>query len=101
MLYPFAVHFLAGSSFHLPAMFLTYFMMGLLPLVAAVIPSEALPNHLKAKGIGLITGVAEIVGGVLIPAVAGVLSDNIAPSAFLWVAAGLATLGLVLATKLK
>lgn len=99
--YPFAVYFLAGSALHLPAMFITYFMMGLLPLVAAVVPSESVPDHLKAKAIGLITGIAEIIGGVLVPAVAGVLSDKVAPSAFLWVAASLAFVGLFFAMKLK
>lgn len=98
--YPFAVYFLAGSALHLPAMFITYFMMGLLPLVAAVVPSESVPDHLKAKAIGLITGIAEIVGGVLVPAVAGVLSDKVAPSAFLWVAAFFAILGLFFVAKL-
>lgn len=99
--YPFAVYFLAGSGAHLPVMFLTYFMMGLIPLVAAVVPSEAVPDYLKAKAIGLITGVAEIVGGVLIPALAGLLSDAIDPSAFLWIAASLALAGLAFSTKLK
>jgi MFS family permease len=99
--YPFAVYFLAGLRVHLPVMFLTYFMMGLIPLVAAVVPSEAVPEHLKAKAIGLITGVAEIVGGVLVPALAGLLSDAIDPSAFLWIAASLAIAGLAFSTKLK
>ncbi len=81
-------------------LFLTYFMMGLLPLAAAVIPSRAVPSHLKAKAIGLIAAIAEIIGGVLVPALAGVLSDNIAPSAFLWVAAGLGFLTILFATKL-
>ena len=76
-------------------------MMGLIPLVAAVVPSEAVPDHLKAKAIGLITGVAEIVGGVLIPALAGLLSDAVAPSVFLWIAASLALAGLAFSTKLK
>ncbi|AEI46915.1 MFS transporter [Runella slithyformis] len=101
LFYPFAVYFLAGSAFHLPAMFFTYFTMGAIPLVAAVIPSESVPDHLKAKAIGLITGIAEIVGGVMIPALAGVLSDRIAPSAFLWVAATLAFIGLFFVMKLK
>ncbi len=100
ILYPFAVYFLVGSGLQLPALFLTYFMMGLLPLAAAVIPSRAVPTHLKAKAIGLITAIAEIIGGVLVPALAGVLSDNIAPSAFLWVAASLALLSIIFATKL-
>jgi MFS family permease len=98
--YPFAVYYLAGTVVHLPAMFLTYFMMGLLPIVAAVVPSESVPDHLKAKAIGLITAIAEIVGGVLIPAIAGILSDKIDPSAFLWVAASLAVFGLFFISKL-
>ena len=99
--YPYAVYFLNGSVLQLPAMFLTYFTMGTIPIIAAVIPSEAVPVQLKAKAIGLITGAAEIVGGVLIPALAGVLSDKIDPSAFLWMSSGLAVLGLLFATKLK
>jgi MFS family permease len=71
VLYPLAVYALAGSAFQLPAMFVTYFMMGCLAMVAAVIPSEAVPAHLRAKAMGLIMGVGEIVGGVLIPALAG------------------------------
>ncbi|MFN8355116.1 MAG: MFS transporter [Spirosomataceae bacterium] len=99
--YPFAVHYLAGSALHLPAMFLTYFMMGLLPLAAAVVPSEAVPVYLKAKAIGLITAIGEIVGGVIVPAIAGVLSDKIDPSAFLWVSAVLAALGGLSALQLQ
>jgi MFS family permease len=99
--YGFAVYFLKGSVLHLPAMFVTYCAMGVLPIVAAVIPSEAVPNHLKAKAIGLITGIAEIVGGVLVPAIAGVLSDKADPSAFLWVSSVLAVTGFLFALKLK
>ena len=100
-LYPFAVYFLAGSALHLPAMFLTYFMMGLIPLVAAVVPSESVPEPLKAKAIGFISGVAEIVGGVFVPAISGILSDQVAPSAFLWVSATLAFIGLFFVSKLQ
>lgn len=99
--YPFAVYFLNGSSAHLPAMLLTYGMVGTLPLVAAVIPSEAVPEHLKAKAIGLITAIAEIVGGVIVPAIAGALSDAIDESAFLWVSATLAILALFFTSKLQ
>ena len=101
VLYPFAVYFLNGSALHLPAMFITYFLMGALPLVAAVIPSEAVPDHLKAKAIGLITAIAEIVGGVIVPAIAGALSDAIDESAFLWVSATLAILALFFTSKLQ
>ena len=99
--YPFAVYFLNGMEAHLPVMFITYAMVGAIPLVAAIVPSEAVPNRLKAKAIGFVTAVAEIVGGVLIPALAGGLSDAIHESAFLWVAAVLALVSLFFLSKLK
>jgi MFS family permease len=99
--YPFAVYFLNGSWAHLPAMFITYAMVGTIPLVAAIVPSESVPNRLKAKAVGFVTAVAEIVGGVLIPAIAGGLSDAINESAFLWVAAVLAVLSLFFLSKLE
>jgi len=99
--YPFAVYFLNGMGAHLPVMLITYAMVGAIPLVAAIVPSEAVPNRLKAKAIGFVTAVAEIVGGVLIPALAGGLSDAIHESAFLWVAAVLALVSLFFLSKLK
>ena len=101
ILYPFAVYYLNGSGAHLPAMLLTYGMVGTIPLVAAVIPSEAVPEHLKAKAIGFVTAVAEVIGGVLVPALAGALSDIFDESAFLWVAAALAVLALLFTLKLE
>lgn len=101
ILYPFAVYFLNGTMFHLPAMFITYFMMGCLAMIAAVIPSEAVPPPLRAKAMGLIMGVGEIVGGVIVPSIAGVLSDKIDSSAFLWVSATMALLGVLFTFKLK
>ena len=99
--YPFAVYFLNGSGAHLPVMFVTYAMVGTIPLVAAIVPSEAVPNRLKAKAVGFVTAVAEIVGGVLVPAIAGGLSDAINESAFLWIAAALAVLSLFFLSKLE
>ena len=99
--YPFAVYFLNGSGAHLPVMFITYTMVGTIPLVAAIVPSEAVPNRLKAKAVGFVTAVAEIVGGVLVPAIAGGLSDAINESAFLWIAAALAVLSLFFLSKLE
>ena len=99
--YPFAVFFLNGSELHLPAMFLSYGMVGAIPLVAAIIPSEAVPNRLKGIAIGFVTAIGEIVGGVLVPAVSGALSDLVDESAFLWVAAVLAVLAFLAVTKLE
>jgi MFS family permease len=99
--YPFAVYYLSGSGMQRPAMFFSYFMIGALPIVAAIIPSEAVPSHLKAKAIGLVTAIAEIVGGVIVPAISGALSDILDESAFLWVSAVLAILSLFFLSKLK
>ena len=99
--YPFAVFYLNGSIVHLPAMMLTYSMVGVIPLVAAIIPSEAVPNHLKGVAIGFVTAVGEVVGGVIVPAVSGALSDIVDQSAFLWVAATLAVIGFLAALKLE
>ncbi|MEN9908629.1 MAG: hypothetical protein RLZZ540_1778 [Bacteroidota bacterium] len=100
ILYPFAVFFLKDNIFQLPLMFISYFAMGCVAMVAAVIPSEAVPIHLRAKAMGLVMGIGEIVGGVLIPGISGVLSDKISPSAFLWVSAVMAALGLFFVSKL-
>jgi fucose permease len=99
--YPLFVQFLAGSALQLPAMFLSYFMMGTLPIAAAVLPLEAVPDHLKSKSLGFITATGEIIGGVLVPAIAGVLSDAINPSAFLWVSSGLAVIGFLFLLNFK
>ena len=99
--YPFAIFFLVGSAVHLPAMLISYVFVGAIPMVAAIVPSEAVPERLKAKAIGFTTGVAEIVGGVLIPGISGGLSDAIHESAFLWVAAALAVLALFFASRLQ
>ncbi len=100
ILYPFSVFFLKGNMLQLPFMFISYFAMGCVAMVAAVIPSEAVPIHLRAKAMGLVMGIGEIVGGVIIPGVAGVLSDKTDPSAFLWVSAVMAVLGLFFVSKL-
>ncbi len=99
--YPFAVYYLNGAGVHLPAMFITYAMVGAIPLVAAIVPSEAVPTHLKAKAIGFVTAIAEIIGGVIVPAIAGALSDLTSESAFLWVAAVLAVLAFYFTTRLE
>lgn len=101
MCFPFAVYFLPGTGLHLPAMLLSYGLVGAIPLVVAVIPSEAVPSHLKGIAIGLVTAVGEIVGGVLVPAVSGALSDLIDVSAFLWVTAVMAVLAFIFTLKLK
>jgi MFS family permease len=75
-------------------------MMGCLAMVAAVIPSEAVPAHLRAKAMGLIMGVGEIVGGVLIQ-LCQVFFPTKSTLAFLGVSGLLAMLGLIFVTQLQ
>jgi MFS family permease len=101
MCFPFAVYYLNETMIHLPAMLLSYGMVGTIPLVVAVIPSEAVPNHLKGVAIGLVTAVGEVVGGVTVPAIAGALSDIIDESAFLWVSFAMAVLAFIFTLQLR
>jgi MFS family permease len=101
VLYPAAVYFLPGSPLQLPLMFVSYFMMGCIAIAGAVLPSEAVPEHMRAKAMGLIMGVGELVGGVLVPTVAGLLSDTVDPSAFLAVSSLMAAAGLFFVLNLN
>jgi MFS family permease len=98
--YPLIVWLLPGSPIQLPLMLLTYFTMGCIAIAGAVIPSEAVPAHLRANAMGLLMGVGELVGGVLVPTVSGILSDTVNPSAFLWVSSAMAVIGLFFVWKL-
>jgi predicted MFS family arabinose efflux permease len=73
----------------------------LFPMFQAVIPGESLPNYMLGTAIGMILGVAEIVGGSIWPAVAGFVADAYGyPTVIL--AAGIAgTIGLIVALFLK
>ena len=99
--YPLIVWLLPGSPIQLPLMFVTYFTMGCIAIAGAVIPSEAVPAHVRAKAMGLLMGVGEIVGGVLVPTLSGVLSDTVNPSAFLWVSSAMAGIGLFFVSRLQ
>ena len=101
ILYPLTVWLLPHSPVQLPLMFVTYFTMGCIAIIGAVIPSEAVPEHLRAKAMGLLMGAGELIGGVLIPTVSGILSDTVNPSAFLWVSSGMAVLALFFVSRLQ
>lgn len=74
--YPLSIIYLQQSALQIPAMFLTYFMFGVFPVVLSAIPSETVPAHSTGKAIGIVAGVGEIAGGVIAPVVAGVLADK-------------------------
>jgi predicted MFS family arabinose efflux permease len=82
------------------AVLLGWTVLGIAPLYCAVIPSESVPPALVTSAIGLAMGVAELVGGVIAPAIAGRAADAFGLAATLWlcaacaVGAGLLALGI-------
>ncbi|NHN69046.1 MFS transporter [Pseudomonas fluorescens] len=51
------------------------FGFGIGPLFLAVIPSESVPSNMTGAAVGVPTGVSELIGGVLMPVIAGGLAD--------------------------
>ena len=53
-----------------------FFGFGIAPLFLAVIPCESVPPHLTGSAVGVPTGVSELIGGVVMPVLAGGLADR-------------------------
>lgn len=75
------VHFQAPVLVLAAVAFVSYLGVGCFPLAMATVPSETVPAGTLATALGLIMGVAEVVGGVIAPTVAGLLGDRVTPAA--------------------
>jgi MFS family permease len=64
--------------------------MGCSPIVLATIPSETMPRQHIAQTLGLVGGVAELVGGFVVPVAAGWSADQFGLNAPFLIAAGAA-----------
>jgi predicted MFS family arabinose efflux permease len=82
-------------------LFLTHGGQALMALTLVVIPAESVPRHLIGAAIGLVTFVGELVGGALVPAVAGLVSQSCGLQGPLWMAVGGTFLALFAALLLK
>jgi MFS family permease len=99
---PFAVLFFHGSLYVLGLLvFVGWAASGTFPLFMATIPSETIPARYVATAVGLAVGVGEILGGVSAPAVAGSAADRYGLNAPLFIQAGCAVVGALLALALK
>lgn len=74
---------------------------GLLPLVAATVPSESVSTSLAATALGLCMGSGELIGGVLGPIFAGLAADTFGAAAPLWIMVGLALISGFIALGLR
>ncbi|MDB5690333.1 MAG: major facilitator superfamily protein [Sphingomonas bacterium] len=98
---------LAAMYYHGPALLLGvifglgWALNGIFPMFMATIPSESVDARHAATAIGLCMGLGEFLGGVLSPALAGMLGDAFGLNAILWVLMALCLLGAALATGLR
>jgi MFS family permease len=96
--YPLAALYYQGSSWMLAALvFLGWSASGTFPLFMATIPSETIPSRYVATTLGLVMGLGELIGGGLVPWLAGRAADhynNLAVT--MWIASGLAAVATLL-----
>jgi MFS family permease len=96
--YPIAALYYQGSSWMLALLvFLGWSASGTFPLFMATIPSETLPSRYVATTLGLVMGLGELIGGGLVPWLAGRAADhynNLAVT--MWIASGLGVIATVL-----
>lgn len=79
----------AGSPTSVAVLFaLTFTGVGCIPLAMATVPSETVPPRVIASAVGLLMGMAEIVGGVIAVVLSGIASDHLGASMPYYVATG-------------
>jgi MFS family permease len=96
--YPIAALYYQGSSWMLALLvFLGWSASGTFPLFMATIPSETIPSRYVATTLGLVMGLGELIGGGLVPWLAGRAADHYGNLAVtMWIASGLAVVATVL-----
>ena len=96
--YPIAALYYQGSPWMLAALvFLGWSASGTFPLFMATIPSETIPSRYVATTLGLVMGLGELIGGGLVPSLAGRAADHFNNLAVtMWIASGLGVIATVL-----
>ena len=99
---PLGAIYYAGSVWVLAAIFFFgWALTGIFPLFMATVPSESVSPALRASALGLCMGTGELIGGVFTPSLAGIAADHTSLAAPLWIMAGLAVVGGLLALGLR
>jgi MFS family permease len=102
VLVPLAALYFHGSLYVLGVLvFVGWAASGTFPLFMATVPSETIPARYIATAVGLAVGVGEILGGVSAPTLAGSAADRYGLNAPLYIQAGCAVVGALLALALK
>lgn len=99
---PLGAMFFTGSSWVLAAIFFFgWALNGVFPIFMATVPSESVDPRLTASLTGIVMGIGEVLGGVLSPFAAGLLSDHFGRSAVMWMMLVLTLLAALVATGLR
>jgi len=97
ILSPLAIVYLPASvALIFIALIIVHVGQGIIPIYMSIIPAESVPIKYVAAAVGLLMGVGEVFGGVIMPIVAGRLADTWTPAAPFYIAAvGAAIAGLL------
>ena len=99
---PLGAMFFTGSTWVLAAIFFFgWALNGVFPIFMATIPSESVDPRLTASLTGIVMGIGEVLGGVLSPFAAGMLSDVYGRSAVMWLMLGLTILAAIVGLGLR
>ncbi|MEY3905955.1 MAG: hypothetical protein RIR59_778 [Pseudomonadota bacterium] len=99
---PLGAMFFTGSSWVLAAIFFFgWALNGVFPIFMATVPSESVDPRLTASLTGIVMGIGEVLGGVLSPFAAGLLSDSFGRSAVMWMMLGLTIAAALVGTGLR
>ena len=83
------------------AILIGWLPLGIAPLYCATVPAESVSPALATTAVGLSMGTAELVGGVILPPIAGVVADRYGLASVFWICVGLAILAAIAALFLR
>jgi MFS family permease len=76
-------------------------VLGCTPLTITIVPSDSVPRDSLARAIGLTSASSAIVGGVVMPSIAGRLADTHGLQMPLWITMGAMIIGIATAAALQ
>jgi len=102
LIMPMSALFLLSSFWQLAlGFFIGWAILGVYPIFMSIIPMETVGSASAAKIVGLVVGTGELFGGVLGPALAGLVADLTQLTAPLWIMAGLAIIAALISLGLQ
>ncbi|MHB0775540.1 MFS transporter [Halomonas sp. WWR20] len=81
--------------------FFGWALNGIFPLFMAIVPSESVDARYLATALGFVCGIGEVLGGGILPTLAGAAADFAGQSAPLWLMSGICVLAGILAFGIR